>query len=327
MFFLLIVQVVVTGLPDAATDIDFSPGEFVQIKSSIKNQEEKEEKKESEEDIGNDSKDGDEDKEEFNLLVKNNALFSCPSDTCICTFQKHSSLEYHILYGKCKLLKEKNTLLDQAKLLYVQKLSEGISTQPIISGTSTDVQSAEQLLQGWALKQSKKNARFNDNQKAYPDERFKIGQATGIKADPLQVSRDFCHARNENGDRRFTINEYLSPQQIRSYFSRTAKKNKSLAEEEVVEDEESVEEERAYCLAHQNILEECELTHHIMCDTYNICQLYGSEKLGKLTVKILRHFCRYFNMDGVESLSDRRKAPYLSFLGNLVQSCTCCNRC
>ena len=78
---------------------------------------------------------------------------------------------------------------------------------PIISGTSTDVHPAEQLLQGWALKRSKKNARFNDNQKAYFDERFKIGQATGIKADLLQVSRDFRHARNKNGDCHFTINE------------------------------------------------------------------------------------------------------------------------
>ena len=100
-----------------------------------------------------------------------------------------------------------------------------------------------------------------------------------------------------------------------------------MAEEEVVEDEESIEEESAYCLACQNILEECVLKHPIMCDTYNICQLYGSEKLGKLTVKILRHFCSYFNMDSVESLSDRRKAPYRSFFGNLVQSCTRCNRC
>ncbi len=314
-----------TGLPDAATKIVFSPGEFVEVKSSIKNQEEENEESGEEKEDG--SKDGDEDKEAFNLLVKNNALFSCPSEGCVCTFQKHSSLEYHILYGKCKLLKERNTLLDQAKLLYVQKLSEGTSTQPTISGTLTNVQSAEPLPQGWALKQSKKNTRFNDNQKAYLDERFKIGQTTGIKADPLQVSRDFRHARTENGVRRFAINEYLSPQQIRSYFSRTAKKNKSLAEEEVVEDQESVEEESAYCLARQNILEECQLKHPIMCDTYNICQLYGSQKLEKLTVKILRHFCSYFNMDGVESLSDRRKAPYLSFLSDLVQSCTCCSRC
>ena len=48
-------------LPDAATNVHFSPGKFVEIKNSIKNQKEK--KEESREDIGNDKK-------KFNLLVK-----------------------------------------------------------------------------------------------------------------------------------------------------------------------------------------------------------------------------------------------------------------
>lgn len=310
-----IVDTVLTESPDVAVGIEFSPGDFVAVKSSIKEKDDDE--KEDTREERDDANDDDEDKEGFN------SLFSCPSQGCVCTFQKHSNLEYHILYGKCKLLKERNTLLDHAKLLYVQNLSEGTSIQPIISGTSTEVQSAESLPQGWALKQSKKSARFNANQKDYRDERFRIGQMTGIKADPLQVANDLRRARAENGERRFTVNEYLTPQQIRSYFSRTARKHKSLAEEEVVEDDESVEEESAYSSIRQSILDECALKHPIMCDTYNICELYGSKKLQKLTVKLLRHMCSYFNMDGVESLSDRRKAPYLSYLGDLVQSCTC----
>ena len=133
------------------------------------------------------------------------------------------------------------------------------------------------------MKQSTKNSRVNDNQKSYLDERFKMSQTTGIKADPLQVSREFRHGKNEDREHHFAKNECLSPQQIRSYFSRTAKKNKSLGEEEVVDDE-SVEEESAYNLMF-------------------ICQLYGSKI-------ILRHFYIYFNISGVESQSDRRKAPY-----------------
>ena len=43
---------------------------------------------------------------------------------------------------------------------------------------------------------------------------------TGTKPDPFQVSRDFRHERNENGERRFALNEYLSPQQIRHIFLR-----------------------------------------------------------------------------------------------------------
>ena len=53
---------------DTATNIDFSSGVFVQIKSSIKSQED--EKEESEEHIGNDSKDGDDDEKEFTACEK-----------------------------------------------------------------------------------------------------------------------------------------------------------------------------------------------------------------------------------------------------------------
>lgn len=35
--------------------------------------------------------------------------------------------------------------------------------------------------------------------KKYLDEKFKIGQQTGHKADPAQVSQDIRHAKNESG--------------------------------------------------------------------------------------------------------------------------------
>lgn len=105
------------------------------------------------------------------------------------------------------------------------------------------------------------------------------------------------HAKNENGEHRFAMNECLSPEQIRSNFSRTAEKNKSLGEEEVVKDE-SVEEESAYYLLF-------------------ICQLYGSKI-------ILRHFCSYFNMAALNRC--QIVVRYHTFLSNLVQSSTC-NRC
>ena len=90
---------------------------------------------------------------------------------------------------KCKLRKEKFTLEDKAKLLYVQKLAEGTSLQPQLHSTSTDSQGTTSLCQGWALRQVKKSGRFNDNQQNYLDEKFLIGQPTGIKYDPSQVAR------------------------------------------------------------------------------------------------------------------------------------------
>ena len=95
-------------------------------------------------------------------------------------------------------------------------------------------QSEASLSQGWAIRQTKKAARFNKNQRSYLDEKFFIGQSTGIKADPSQFAPDLRNARTERGKRRFSIDEFLIPQQIKSYFSRKAAKTK-----QVVADEEA----------------------------------------------------------------------------------------
>ena len=44
------------------------------------------------------------------------SLLSCPVEGCIHTYQKYHNLECHLLFGKCKLVSEKYTLLDAAKL-------------------------------------------------------------------------------------------------------------------------------------------------------------------------------------------------------------------
>ena len=97
-------------------------------------------------------------------------------------------------------------------------------------------QSETSLSQGWALRQTEKAARFNANQRSYLDEKFLIGQSSGIKADPSQVARDLRNARSGSGKKIFSIDEFLTPQQIKSYFSRNAAKTK-----QVVADEKTTE--------------------------------------------------------------------------------------
>lgn len=154
------------------------------------------------------------------------------------------------------------------------------------------------LSQGWAIRQTKKAARFNENQRSYLDEKSLIGQwSTGIKADPSQVARDLRNARAESGKRRFSIDEFLTPQQIKSYFSRKAAKIK-----QVVADEEATElaqkDHQTYSSARETIIRECQIEHPIMCDTHDVCKLYSEGKLTKLNVALLRHFCIFFNVDG-----------------------------
>ena len=151
-------------------------------------------------------------------------IFQCPSEGCIKVYQRYSALEKHLSYEKCELLPERATLLDQAKEMYHLKLKEGRS----VGATSHDERTVPrevaanttQLARGWALKQTKKSGCLSETQKKYLNEKFSIGQQTGHKVDPLSVARDMRYARNTEGNRLFTRDEFLSAQQIQSYFSR-----------------------------------------------------------------------------------------------------------
>ncbi|KAK3745370.1 hypothetical protein QZH41_001408 [Actinostola sp. cb2023] len=210
-------------LPNTSAETEVSPGEFVEASSPRLSQQTerrelpREKKKEGDDERTEEDKDEEENEDEdkeaeaedgTKIVSKNNGLFSCPCQGCVSTFQKHSSLEYHILYGKCKLLEEKHTLLDKAKILYSQKFSEGTSAHPLLSSSTASTSCAVHTSQGWALKRTKKSARFNDNQKRYLEETFRLGQETGHKANPSQVAHDLRHAKYDNGERRFGVSEF-----------------------------------------------------------------------------------------------------------------------
>ena len=305
----LTVQVELVAPPQVYIDVKFSAGDFVivQCKEAAKDNE------------GSDAEEEDDDQIEDNT----SELFPCPSEGCISSFKRHSNLEHHLLYGKCKRRQEKYTLLDQAKHLYSQKVSEGTSTQPLMSSTaSLAAEGTQALCQGWALRLTKQTGRFNNKQKSYLDEKFDLGVTSGHKADPAQVARDIRYARNEHGERRFELEEFLTPQQIKSYFSRKAAKNRKTQAQDV-ESNIAAKDQTAYCSARDKIIDECQLVHPIMYDTYNVCKLHAEKKLTKLSVSLLRQMCIFFDLD-VGNLSLHRKAPYILLINSLVQSCSCC---
>lgn len=147
-------------------------------------------------------------------------LFSCPVEGCMSTFQRYCNLEHHMHYGKCIFVEHRHSLLDKAKILYTKKLQEGSSAQPFMAGSDL----SEQSVQALPLRSSKKASHFSAKQKAYLDEKFKIGEQTGFKADLAQVAQNMRHAKHEDGSRRFIVDEFLAPQQIKSYFSRMTAK-------------------------------------------------------------------------------------------------------
>ncbi|KAL9983218.1 hypothetical protein ACROYT_G005357 [Oculina patagonica] len=143
------------------------------------------------------------------------------------------------------------------------------------------------------------------------------------------------YARKENGQRLFQVDEFLTAQQIQGYFSRTAAKLKHATSQSahVTDDNDllAAQEEEAFTSARASILDQCQLVHPIVYDTLNmICSLYTSNKLTKLSVAQLRSICDFYNMD-IEAQSSKRKAPYISFISDIVGSCSCtrqyCRHC
>ena len=170
-------------------------------------------------------------------------------------------------------------------------------------------------MEGWALKGTRKATRFKENQCEYLDDKFQIGQESGHKA-------DMRYARRDNGEQRFDVEEFLTAQQIQSYFSRTAVTAKSGHDSIYDNDSQAAQEQEAYSSASLAVPRQCELLHPIVYDTLNICSLYSSNKLSKLSVAQLRRICSYYNMD-IEEQQSKRKAPYITFISDLVGSCSC----
>ena len=125
----------------------------------------------------------------------------------------------------------------------------------------------------------------------------------------------------KNGELRLTVGEFLSPQQIKSCFSWSAAKIKqagSVAEIDVL----ATDEEMAYSSARDMIIQECQLSQPILHDTYNLCQLYATNKLTRFSISFLQDICTYFHLE-IDSLPATRKVPYIGLINELIKSCTC----
>ena len=92
------------------------------------------------------------------------------------------------------------------------------------------------------------------------EEKFRIGEETGNKADP----------KEEGGSCKFTSAEFLSSQQIKSYFSRASAKLRQSGISDDESDAQAAAQQDEYSAVHAHIIEECQLVHPIMYDTYNL---------------------------------------------------------
>ena len=224
--------------------------------------------------------------------------------------------------GTHKRALENESLFDKAAQEYAQQLEGQAILMPVVSTVTTRADHTNRQAMGWALKsRGSRRTRFKPDQKSYLTAKFKLGEQTGNKANPAAIARSMMFAKNSNGNRLFSRDDFLTTKQIAGFFSRLASK-KALADDE---DQGGIE-----IAAHETCLEgivnqalsETALKHPIVYDAYNLCELASQKKLNDFSVTVLKDICNSFGIDTSDVLA-RRKKPYIDKLKSLCQECAC----
>ena len=255
----------------------------------------------------------------------NVGLFSCPEEGCIKRYQRFSSLQRHLDCGRHHLAIEDESLFDRAIVGYSERLDVQSGSVPNIPTEVSKVRSVENPLlpMGWALRLSQvKRTRFTANQKDYLTKKFDLGEISGRKSDPESVARAMMAARDSEGNRLFTSAEFLTSQQVASFFSRLAAKRRLPDVTSGDEEEDDAETESALQVLSNAVMREVSLEHPIVYDCYNICDLISSSKLYSFSIQMLKEFCNFFEID-TSHVKVRRKKPYLVLLVAFGKDCPC----
>jgi len=253
--------------------------------------------------------------------IQISGVYTCPQDGCVRVFQRLHALDNHLSIGQCTKSLEKYSLFDLAKIRYKSALEEGVGVIPVLNPVLTTVAMPEnRCKEGWALRTTKKSYRFNDKQKAYLNAKFEIGQATGRKQDVDMVAREMRRAQVTDGRRLFGVSEFLTPQQIASYFSRMAAKVRHQAADD--QDIQANEEEANFAKAREIIMSSIQLQHPIMYEQYNVCIMAKENTLKHLKLAELQNICEALELE-VPHRPIRRKAPYIALLLEVLNQCSC----
>lgn len=129
-------------------------------------------------------------------------------------------------------------------------------------------------------------------------------------------------ARDVGGGKLFSSSEFLSVQQVSSYFSRLAAKGRQQLVSE--QDQCAAEEEENFCTARESVLLTLDLQHPIIYDQFNVCTLVQDNKLSKLKVGMLQIICQALSLE-TPVPAVRKKAPYIALLEDVVNKCSCRN--
>lgn len=178
--------------------------------------------------------------------------FNCPDVNCIKVFVFSSALDRHLDSGKHMYRAHHESSVDSIKRKWIQACTSvgtgangarDLENNTLHECSGVAKASAEV---GWALKKSKTRGRYSEHLKAYLKKLFLEGEETGRKANPSDVSSGIKSLKTDDGKSKlFECSDWLTAQQVKSYFSRLSVLNKcgKLHADDIADDEIQVLEE------------------------------------------------------------------------------------
>ena len=134
--------------------------------------------------------------------------------------------------------------------------------------------------------------------------------------------------KDASGNRVFYSLEFLTVQQITSFFSLLASK-RSLAghlDIQVTTDDEDGEaevNEAAFQELSDHVMANILLTHPICYYSFNLSHLMSKLRLSTLAVKLLKEICDHYGIS-TEDIRSRRKVLDIQRLEGFLKQCDCC---
>lgn len=159
-------------------------------------------------------------------------MFEYSEPGCMMSFRTFSELESHFDIGDhcVKEERQSETLYDKLRRDWVDMFTtsvnitkDGTCTPGSQQNVSSSPPSDQAVRMGWALPKPRAgSSRFTEKVKNYLTARFDLGEQTGRKADPQQVSSDMRKTTDEQNNRLFDRKEWLTKSQVQGFFSRLA---------------------------------------------------------------------------------------------------------
>ena len=158
----------------------------------------------------------------------------------------------------------------------------------------------------------------------YPEAKFNIGQESGMKVHAETVAKEMRRARASNGERLFRVSEFLTAQQVASFFFRmVAKIRQQTTPEDISGDPDiiAMKDEQNFFSAEEAVRTVLNVKHPASYDQYNICSMVKDNTLLKLKLGVLKLLRENLS---ISMLPDQRKrAPYISLLEDIAKECSC----